>query len=194
MGIRTAKIDPHWNYLLAIERDVERLSRYVEFDSRNFECFSIEIARVLLAAAAEVDVVCKQLCQKLNPKSKAEKINQYRDEIIAALPALPQFEVSLARFGMTLHPWDEWNNPTGVPFWWTAYNKTKHQRHAEYHRANLKNALNAVAGLFVVILHLYREKARAGELLPPARLLRVGDQHFLGDTHQGYEFGINYDV
>ena len=66
--------------------------------------------------------------------------------------------------------------------------------HAEYHQANLKNALNSVAGLFVAVLHLYREKARAGELLPPAQLLRVADKHFLGDTDQGYEFGINYDV
>jgi len=35
--------------LLAIEREVDHLSRYVEFDERNFECFSIEIARVILA-------------------------------------------------------------------------------------------------------------------------------------------------
>ncbi len=194
MAIQTTRIEPHWNYLLAVELDVEILSRYIEFEDRNFECFSIEMARVLLAASAEVDVVCKQLCRKLNPPSNAHKINQYRDEIVAARPAFPQFEVTIPRFGLVLHPWDEWSSPDGVPFWWTAYNKTKHQRHQEYHRANLKNALNAVAGLFVVVLHFYNDKARAGELLPPARLLRVGDQHFLGDTHQGYEFGINYDV
>jgi hypothetical protein len=192
VAIQTSQIEPHWNYLLAIERDVERLSRYVEFDMRNFECFSMEIARVLMAAAAEADVVCKQLCQRIDPSSKAEKINQYRNMIVAAHPALPRFEVSLARYG--LHPWDEWTGPSGAPLWWTAYNKTKHHRHAEYHRANLKNALNAMAGLFVVVLHLYRDRARAGKLLPPARLLRVGERHFLGDTHQGYEFGINYDV
>ena len=61
MGIKTAKIDPHWNYFLAIERDLEPLSRYVEFNPKNFDCYSIEIARLLLAAAAEVDIVCKQI-------------------------------------------------------------------------------------------------------------------------------------
>ena len=194
MAIQTTKTEPHWNYLLAIERDVERLSRFVEFDERNFECFSMEIARVLLAAAAEVDVVCKQLCKKLNSASKAENINQYREEIVGKRPGLPQFEVSLARFGLTLRPWDEWSKTNGVPLWWTAHNKIKHQRHSEYHRANLKNALNAVAGLFVAVLHLYSERARAGKLLPPALLLRVSDRYFLGDTHHGYEFGINYNV
>lgn len=194
MGIQTDRIEPHWNYLLAVERDVERLSRYVEFDQRNFECFSIEIARLLLASSAEVDVVCKQLCLGQNPASVATNIHQYRDEVKAAFPNFPQFEVCISRFALTLHPWDEWSKPGGVPFWWTAYNKTKHQRHAEYHQANLKNALNSVAGLFVAVLPLYGDKARAGELLPPAQLLRVGAKHFLGDTHQGYEFGINYDV
>jgi len=133
-------------------------------------------------------------CQTFHVNSLANNIDQYRDEIKVAFPAIPQFEVTIPRFGLTLHPWDEWSKPHGVPFWWTAYNKTKHHRHAEYHQANLKNALNSVAGLFVAVLHLYREKARAGELLPPAHLLRVADRHFLGDTHQGYEFGINYDV
>ena len=194
MAIQAKRIEPHWNYLLAIERDVERLSRYIEFDKRNFDCFSIEIARVLLASGAEVDVVCKQLCRVLNPTSSASNINAYRDEIKTAFPTMPQFEVLISRFGLTLTPWDEWSKPDGVPFWWTAYNKTKHQRDSEYHRASLKNALNAVAGLFVAVLHLYKDKARAGELLPPAQLLRVSDRHYLGDTHQGYEFGINYDI
>jgi hypothetical protein len=51
MTIHTHKIEPHWNYLLAIERDLD-----VEFDERNFDCFSIQIARVLLASGAETDV------------------------------------------------------------------------------------------------------------------------------------------
>ena len=73
MAIQAKRIEPHWNYLLAIERDVERLSRYIEFDKRNFDCFSLEIARVLLASGAEVDVVCKQLCRVLNPTSSAKQ-------------------------------------------------------------------------------------------------------------------------
>jgi len=192
MGIKTQKIEPHWNYLLAIERDLDEISRYVEFDEKNFDCFSIEIARVLLASGAEVDVVCKQVCKMIDPKSTANSINKYRSEIKPVFPSIFQFQVLLPRFGLTLTPWDEWNKPNGVPFWWTAYNKIKHHRDSEYHRASLKNALNSVAGLFVVVLYLYRDKARLGELLPSPQLLRVDEKHFGGTTHGGYEFGINY--
>ncbi len=191
MGIKTRRIEPHWNYLLAIERDLDELSRYVEFDERNFECFSIEIARLLLASGAEVDVVCKQICARTNPESKADNINRYRDVIKAAYPVLPGFEVLLPRFGLTLKPWDEWSKADGVPVWWTAYNKIKHERDSEYGRANLKNALNAVGGLFVVVLYLYEDKARAGELLPSPQLLRVPHPVF-GGPPLGEEAGIRY--
>jgi hypothetical protein len=78
--------------------------------------------------------------------------------------------------------------------WWTAYNKIKHQRHTHYHRGNLKNALNPVAGLFVTVLYLYSDKARLGELLPTLNLLQVTVEHFGGQTMGDYEFGINYRI
>jgi hypothetical protein len=191
MGIRSQRIEQHWNYFLAIERDVDELSRYVEFHENNFKCFSIEIARILLVSAAEVDVVCKQVCQAVDANSSADSINNYRDELLRVYPAIPQFKILLPRSGLTLTPWDEWSN-NRVPVWWTAYNKTKHDRNSEYEEANLKNALNAVAGLFVIVLYLYRAKAEAGELVPSPQLFRAHDEHIRAITHSGYEFGINY--
>jgi hypothetical protein len=75
MAIQSRPAKPHWNYFLAIERDVEVLSRYIEFDKRNFDCFSIEIVRILLAVGSEIDVICKQICRTINPSSKADDIN-----------------------------------------------------------------------------------------------------------------------
>ncbi|MBI4526525.1 MAG: hypothetical protein HY695_22220 [Deltaproteobacteria bacterium] len=192
MVIQAQKIIPHWNYLLAIERDLIELSRYVEFDERNFNCFSMELAKVLLASAAEVDVVCKQICKAIDTNSSADDINKYRNEIKAAFAGIPQFVVLLPRFGLKLKPWDEWNGAEGVPPWWTGYNKVKHHRDSEYHRVNLKNALNAVAGLFVMVLYLYKDKAQLGELIPPPQVLMVDDDHFGGENLEFYDAGIAY--
>ena len=194
MVIETKKIEAHWNYLLAIENDLELISRYVDFDERNFDCFSIEISRLLMASAAEVDVVCKRLCKKLNPDSSAEKIHHYRNEIKSAYLYIPSFGVFLPRYGLTLRPWSNWQKDDGVPDWWIAHNKIKHNRDSQFHRGNLKNALNSVAGLFVMVLYLYKEKAELGELLPSPTLLRPTEDHFGGSTHGGYEFGINYKL
>lgn len=182
MAIGIQKIEAHWNYLIAIERNLEEISRYVEFDERNFDCFSIEIARLLLASAAEVDVVCKQLCKRINQKSKADNINKYRTEITIVYPIISDFKILLPRFGLTLTPWDEWKKTGGVPFWWTAYNKIKHHRDSHYDRASLKHALNAVAGLFVMVLYLYKDKATQGLLFPVPQLLEVENERLDGIT------------
>ena len=54
----------HWNYFLAFDSDAEKLSRYIEFTTDNFEAYSIELVRLLLSAASEVDVVAKLLVVK----------------------------------------------------------------------------------------------------------------------------------
>lgn len=142
-----------------------------------------------MSAAAEVDVVCKQLCKKINPTSKADSINQYRDEIVQALPMIKTFEVIAPRYGLRLKPWNNWRRRNNPPDWWTAYNKTKHHRHTEYHRACLKNVLNAVSGLFVVCLYLYSDKAALGELVPPPVVLRPSE-----DRYGGIEPLIRYEL
>lgn len=194
MAIISEKTDGHWNYFLSIEADLERLSRYVEFDELNYHCFSVEIARILMAAAAETDVVCKQICKSINAGSTADNIHNYRDEIVPAFPIIPRFEVRAPHYGLRLKPWGEWNQPNGVPLWWTAYNKVKHERNTEYHRANLKNALNAVSGLFVACLYLYREKAELGELRPSPNILRPAEDRFDGIMQAGFEVTLCYKL
>ena len=179
---------------MAIERDLDELSRFVEFDERNFRCFSLEIARILLAASAEADVVCKQICRTNDPSSSADSINRYRDEIMKVFPAIAGFEVAIPRFGLDLCPWEEWKDPQGVPVWWTAHNKIKHERNTHYHRASLRNALNAVAGLFVATLYLYPTRARKGELVPSPQLVRPGEAHFGGVTVGNFESGFSYQL
>jgi len=191
MGIQIGSSLKHWNYFLALEKDLENLSRYVEFCDSNFDCYSLEMARILFSAASEADVVAKLLCKKLNSKTKADNIYGYIKEIKPACPKLPDFHIVIPRYSIDLHPWDNWKRNT-VPLWWTAYNNVKHHRDTEFQGANLKNVLNAVAGLFVVILHLYKEKAENAELLPMSSFLRAGEKHFDGTTHNGIEVGINY--
>jgi hypothetical protein len=194
MGIRTTGTEIHWNYFLAAEADLIELSRFVEFHPKNYNCFSVEMARLLMASAAEVDVVCKELCKTINAASHSGSIHQYRDEIVHTFPMIPSFEVVLPRYGLRLKPWTNWKRPNNPPAWWTAYNKTKHHRHTEYHKACLKNVLNAVSGLFVICLYLHKNKAEAGELTPTPIVLRPNEQRFRGIHHGGLEFAIVYEL
>ena len=53
----SGKVKLHWNYFLALENDLAKTSRYIEFHEDNLQVFSIELAYLLFAAAPEVDVI-----------------------------------------------------------------------------------------------------------------------------------------
>jgi hypothetical protein len=179
MAIQEGSKYLHWNYFLALESDTEQLSRYVEFTTDNFSTYSLEMAHLLLAAASEVDVIAKILCKKTDTSQNADSIGKYREILKPSFPNIQNMKVLVPRYGLELCPWFNWSDDEN-PEWWTAYNKVKHHRSTHYQRANLKNILNAVAGLFVMLLYLYKEDAEAGTLAPSPSLFRVGDEFFAG--------------
>lgn len=180
MGIQEIQVPQHWNYFLALDDDVMRLSRYIELTKDNFNAYSLEMARILFAAASEVDVVAKQICRKLNPKKKADKIIHYRAQITTEYPDISTAVVRIPKFGLTLNPWQQWGIEENNPVWWKAYNNVKHHRHTNFADANLHNTLNAVAGLFILLLYFYPEEALNAQLGPDPNLFRAG-QPFITD-------------
>lgn len=180
MSISQVPTPQHWNYFLALDDDVARLSRYLELTQDNFPSYSLELARILFAAASEIDVVSKRLCKKLDETSKANNISMYRKEILSCHPQIKDAQVEMPRFGLTLTPWELWGKGEN-PLWWKAYTNVKHHRHTHFSEANLQNALNAVAGLFVLLLFFYRDEAQNAQLNPSPTLFRAG-QPFQVDT------------
>lgn len=165
----------HWNYFLSIESDVEHLARYVEFTKDNFNTYSIEMTRLLLSASSEVDVVAKLLCKKINTESNADKINQYREIINETLPSIKSMKIILPKYGLKLTPWSNWKNDE-TPIWWIKHNAVKHQRDTNFKAANLKNVLNCVGALYVLLLYYYHEEHIAGNLFPRSLLFDFEDE------------------
>jgi hypothetical protein len=146
-----------WEYFLALEEDLERCTRYVEFDPRNLSTFSIEFAKLLLAAGSEVDVLAKMICNKLDPTAPAGNIDQYRLCIMAHRPAFADAQVKISRyFRDPFTPWATWKPAAGGsptnPTWWHSYNKVKHERNRCFDQATLSNVLDAFAGYFAALL------------------------------------------
>jgi hypothetical protein len=159
MGIKHHAALAHWNYFLCLEDDIEQLSRWIEFSSENESVYSIELVRLLMTAAAEADVVAKALCKFIDPQAKAESINSYQSVLMLAAPMLAKATVELPRYGLSFRPWLNWKEPKTPPEWWSANNKVKHHRAEHFKHGNLRNVLNAVAGLLLLLL-LYYSKSQ----------------------------------
>ena len=152
MGIEHQQVPHDWNYFFCLEEDIIALSRWIEFSSENEGVYSIELARLLMTASAEVDVVAKSLCSIIKPEAKASSISAYKSVLLEAFPDRPDSTVYIPRFGKSLHPWSTWRKEKASPLWWSANNKVKHHREEHFTQANLKNVLNSVAALFVLLV------------------------------------------
>ena len=152
---QTSKI--HWNYFIALERELEVIARYVEFTKSNFEVYSIELARLLFAAASEAEVVAKLLCRWIEPSSRPGRFSECRKTLIQ-WPILVASKAHIPRYGLSFVPLLNWKDGKGDPDWWISYNKVKHQRDSFFPEATLQNALNAMGALLVFTLWYYRLK------------------------------------
>ena len=190
MGIHYKKVNIHWNYFLAIESDFEKMTRYVELTESNNSTFSIEFARLIMAATQEVDVILKKLCDIVS-KSSPERINEYKPIITEIFHEFTKEYVQIPRFGMSSQPWESWIETDNSPEWWKANNKIKHNRTDNFEKANLKNAFNAIGGLLIATMYFYKaefEKIEEAEiswtdltykLKPNTTLFRLKDEYYI---------------
>lgn len=195
MAIHYQATNIHWNYFLSLEIDFHTTSRYVEPCDSNNDTFSIEFARLIMAATQEVDVVMKAWCMLIDANASASGINRYHQVLDGRINDLMQEEVSIRRFGMTSRPWGSWQ-VGWPPEWWTSNNKIKHHRETEFHRATLKNAYNSLSGLLVAIAYFYYEEKWTAnpstswwdvtdDLCPDRNLFRLSDDRYRGAIVMG---------
>lgn len=166
----------HWNYFLAFDSDAEKLSRYIEFTKGNYSTYSIELVRLLLSAASEVDVVAKLLCNKVSPGETVKDMADYRRILNKEYPKIKKMKIQIPRYGLNLTPWKNWNRTDRTPLWWKHHNNVKHQRDLNFQKANLKNTLNSIAGLFCLVLYYYKDEAEDGNLKPNPNLFSVNSE------------------
>jgi len=143
-----------------LKRDATELFAYIEPATQNLQAFSHRIYELFLRTSTEVEANFKHLFER-NGKtfSKPDRgdIKEYRRAEATAL--LSQYEVRLNGWAIPLmEPFQSFsreNTGNCSPAWYRDYNKVKHNRWKNFPLANLGNAIESLAGLFVVLTVQY---------------------------------------
>lgn len=162
----------YWQYFIALEADLAATARFVEPVRPNMLCYSLEFARIILSAGSEIDVLCKVLCQQHEMTPKPANIEGYRLAIMERFLFFTKLEIQIPRYNLVRLPWQDWEHGK-TPSWWNSYNEVKHERHAHFARATMENALDAMAGLFVLVSYVCQEELRARTAQPWPRMLTL---------------------
>jgi len=174
----------HWKYFIALEKDLETISRYIELDPLNYFAFSTELSKIFLSSSSEINVVLKQICKKIEPDKICKNIDEYSDVIALNMPEFLNEFVYIERTSIELKPWKGWSRGNS-PTWWGSYNKVKHERNLYYQKANLENVLNAMAGLLISVFYFQNlesgydnNKNITRLLLPESTLMRLNENYY----------------
>jgi hypothetical protein len=193
---------PHWDYFLSLDSDLNEISKFIEVHSDNFKTYSIQLARLYLSACSEVDVISKLFCEVISPgqlhqimsKRQYSNIADYRQVITEHCPKFYKMTINLPRYGFSVIPWLDYKAGK-TPSWWTEYNDVKHNRDIFFHKANLRNTIESIAGLFVLTVYYY-SYCRSGQFMhginfPPKVL--AADSHVEGTQWANYLFYLPPD-
>jgi len=145
----------HWKYILALDEDFGRLSRFIEPCQENFNSYSLEIARILMAATQECDVILKELCS-ISGHSECKNEQNYRECLNNLYPSIAGIKISCPRFQLEFVPFSNWASDL-TPAWWSANNKVKHHRNQHYAQACLRNVMESISGLLVANIFLLKD-------------------------------------
>lgn len=152
------KIDNLVSYYQSFEKDIDRLSKYIDISEDNFSVYSVELTKLYLSICSEVDVALKQLCSIVSTKSP-QSMKGYIEVIRQELPHLIEAKVSFVGYRVSLSPWEELNANENVA-WWSQHNHVKHRRMEKdnYKKANLGNVLSAFSALYTINVYILFEQ------------------------------------
>lgn len=171
MTLTTNKFcDLYWTHYISLEKEFTNTLQYVSLDPDNYNTFSEAYIKLILEIGSEIDIVAKMYCKMLDENFSGERITDYQICICRHINDFYNQTVELTGKELILKPWENWGlTPRISPYWWSVYNKVKHERfssgiineiYKEYYKfANLKNTLFALAGLYQCLIYIYYKLA-----------------------------------
>ncbi|MCK9479261.1 MAG: hypothetical protein M0R40_07155 [Firmicutes bacterium] len=152
--MREQDITNYWQYFLCLEGDLSEASRYAEPMGQP-SVYSFEYYKIITLACAETETVFKLICKKIDANESPRCITDYAKIILRQYPQIIDTKVIVSRINETIKPFEEWTIGK-CTFWWDEHQDIKHNRHMFFKKATYKNALYSLAGLYVLLLYLYK--------------------------------------
>lgn len=156
------KLNLYWTNYLLIEKEFRESLIYVSLDEINYNTFSSSYLKLMLQLGSEIDNVF-QLLSILNNQNDNDKIKKYYDMVNLHISTLFNQEVKVFNNEISLlKPFENWNE-NEAPEWWRSYQEIKHNRTeikngiANYKKANLKNILNCLSALFLLLMYTLKK-------------------------------------
>lgn len=144
---------------LIIQKDFLELIDFIEPADINLKTYSYRIHELLTRTCIEIEANFVGILAE-NGFTKEGNWTMKDYEKVNTTHKLSYYSVKLPIWNGEKHtrtPFEPWNNGNGLS-WYQAYNKTKHNRHTEFVKANFKNLTDAICALTILISAQFRNE------------------------------------
>jgi len=131
-----------------IERQFMEISRIIPIDNKP-ETYSPRLYDILQTSCGQVENLLRLICDKLELKYEKKNFPSYY-KILNKTGILERQTVDYFSGEWTCLPF-ELDSEYESPFWWRAYNETKHDLPKGYKKGNLQNTIFALAGVYALL-------------------------------------------
>lgn len=161
----------YWRQYKILEKNIIETDDYVSIDSKNYSTFSAHYVKIFLTECSEIDSLAEQMRLLIKSRYPDAEINVKDKSIIKKISAVKFEYKDLDK--MSIFTKELYGGLKNIPFvkfsedssdsWWQDYNHVKHNRSElmpgtdkyYYERANLKNCLIALSGLYLLCILMY---------------------------------------
>jgi hypothetical protein len=156
----------YWEYYQDLERQFENFLEFVPYLAGNEKTYSFRLANLLYAIGAHIDSAFKEVARYPEFSTKyPEILGKRKPSIVDYFPLAEEYKLFQRKVMFKCLPEREQvmpfqqfvkvGNEVKTPSWWQIYNGVKHHFSEEFHKANLRNTRNSLAGAFLLnILHV----------------------------------------
>lgn len=144
-----------------IQEDLQEIFEYVEPSEECRKSYSYRIHALFMRTCIEIEANLKAILQENRYTKKSPNdftMSDYRK--VNVTHHLSSYEVLLPIWSPTppiLKPFEAWDGGRGLK-WYQDYNKSKHDRHEQFKRANLENLVMSVAGLLIIVSSQFKDQ------------------------------------
>ncbi|WP_333954550.1 hypothetical protein [Psychrobacter sp. S4(2024)] len=144
-----------WSHYLSLENSLKEISEYISIHEKNYKSYSFKNMQLFFAVCTDIDSVLKHIRSNLNLTSiKQPNMRHHREMLSKHFSIISDSKIFLdiSNEKLTFRPFELLSEEDKAFEWWSAYNDVKHQRPENFHQANIKNLLNALAALHILNL------------------------------------------
>lgn len=154
MSVVAIDAAPYRASFALLRRDLFKVFEYVEPVSGHEIVHSHRLFSLLLRACTDFESIAKDLLLAAGSNKSPEEmnVNDYRN--LDTAYKLDPVEIRLHLWRpkpLALFPFRGWLTAAPPLAWYAGYNAVKHNRHREFHQANLLNVLTATSALLTLV-------------------------------------------